>query len=48
MEVEQKVELLAKTTQKLANESDHSKIEPILNKSGAIKVTEKTKTCKTV
>lgn len=36
-----KVELLAKTTQKLANESDHSKIEPILNKSGAIKVTEK-------
>lgn len=36
-----KVEPLQKTTRKLANESDHTKIEPILNQSGAIKVTEK-------
>jgi hypothetical protein len=38
---QKKVELLEKTSQKLANESDHTKMEPILNKSGAIKVTEK-------
>jgi hypothetical protein len=36
-----KVEPLPKTIRKLANETDHTKIEPILNQSGAIKVTEK-------
>jgi len=36
-----KIEALEETTKKLAGESDHSKIEPILNKNGAIKFTEK-------
>lgn len=36
-----KVEGVGNTTLKLAKESDHTKIAPILNKNGAIKVTEK-------
>lgn len=36
-----KVEALGNTTAKLAKETEQHKIEPILNKNGAIKVTEK-------
>jgi hypothetical protein len=36
-----KVEALGSTTAKLAKETEQHKIEPILNKNGAIKVTEK-------